>query len=252
MPKLSVTIITRDEEANIRRALDSVAFADQIVVVDSGSTDNTCRIAGEYTDQILFNEWPGHIKQKQFAVDAAAHDWILSLDADEQVSEPLAEKIRQVMSGEPKADAYQVNRRSFYLGRWIRHSGWYPDRRIRLFNRTRARWGGYDPHDQVVCDGHTERIEADLHHFSYRDLSHHMDTINRYTSIMADRLYEKGKRASIADVLFRPAFTLFKKLVLKAAFLDGYPGLVIAATSAVSVFCKYVKLRELDKKETKG
>jgi glycosyltransferase involved in cell wall biosynthesis len=249
MPKLSVTIITKNEEANIERALMSVPFADEIVVVDSGSSDNTCAIAKTYTDRVLFNEWPGHVKQKQFAVDAATHDWILSIDADEQVSDALADKIQKLMATDPDADAYEVNRRSNYLGQWIRHSGWYPDRRIRLFHRAKATWAGTDPHDWVICKGTTQKIDADLLHYPYRDVQDHLDTINRYTSIMAGRLYEKGRRASILDILFRPPFVFVKKMILKAGFLDGYAGFVIAVTSAVSVFFKYVKLRRLQKKE---
>jgi len=252
LPKLSVTIITKDEEANIERALESVPFADEIVVVDSGSKDRTCEIAGRYTDRVLFNEWPGHVKQKQFAVDAAAHDWILSIDADEQVSDELALKIKDLLSSQSDADACEVNRRTFYLGRWISHSGWYPDRRIRLFDRRKARWGGYDPHDWVVCDGRIRRINADLLHYPYRDVSHHMKKIDSYTTIMAERLFEKGKRATIPDILFRPGFAFFKKLVFKAAYLDGYPGLVVAGTSALSVLFKYVKLRELERGQPKG
>lgn len=252
MPKLSVTIITRDEQANIERALSSVAFADQIVVVDSGSTDRTCELAGRHCEHVLFNPWPGHVKQKQFAVDAAENDWILSIDADEEVSGELAAKIQRIMASEPVADAYEVNRKTHYLGRWIRHSGWYPDKRIRLFNREKARWGGYDPHDWVVCDGKVERIDADLFHYPYRDLSHHLKKIDSYTTIMAQRLFEKGRRASLADITLRPAFAFFKKWFFKAAFLDGYPGLVVAATSAVSVFFKYVKLRELERHPRKG
>ncbi len=252
MPKLSVTIITKDEEANIERALKSVLFADEIVVVDSGSIDKTCEIASSYAKRVLFNEWPGHVKQKQFAVDAAENDWILSIDADEEVSPELAALIQKRLAGESGADAYEVNRKSFYLGRWIEHSGWYPDRRIRLFNRTKAKWGGYDPHDWVECDSRVEHINADLLHYPYRDVSHHLQTIDRYTGIMAEQLYQKGRRASIVDILFRPVFAFFKKIVLKAAFLDGYPGFVIAASSGVSVLFKYVKLRELQNGKAKG
>jgi glycosyltransferase involved in cell wall biosynthesis len=246
---LSVTIITKDESENIERALKSVAFADEIVVVDSGSADDTCELARRYTDKVLTHDWEGHVKQKQFAVDQAEHDWILSIDADEEVSASLAEKIKGVLSDSPKADAYQVNRRSYYLGKWIEHSGWYPDRRIRLFDRTKARWGGTDPHDWVVCDGTVARLDADLLHYPYRDLSHHLSVINSYTTIMAERAYENGRRATLLDVLFRPPFAFIKKLLVKAAFLDGYPGLVVAVTSAVSVFFKYVKLRDLAARE---
>ena len=252
MPKLSVTIITKDEQANIERAIKSVLFADEIVVVDSGSTDKTCEIAGEYTDRVIFNEWPGHVKQKQFAVDAAKHDWILSIDADEEISEPLADKIKKLFSTDLQVDAFNVNRRSFYLDRWIYHSGWYPDKRIRIFNRKKARWGGYDPHDWVQCDGDVKYINQDILHYPYKNISHHLSTINKYTTIMAEQLFRMGKRASILDLIFRPCLVFLKKMILKGAFLDGYPGLVIAYSTALSVLIKYVKLREMQKAESKG
>lgn len=252
MEKLTVTIITLNEQANIEGALKSVPFADEIVVVDSGSTDDTCEIARKYTDRVVFNQWPGHVIQKQYAVDMAKNDWILSIDADERVSKTLAEKICEVLENGPDADAYEVNRRSFYLGRWVRHSGWYPDSRIRLFNRHKAGWGGTDPHDLVVCKGKTGRLAADIEHYPYRDLAHHFKVIDNYTNIMAQRMFEKGKRASVIDILFRPPFAFFKKLILKAGFLDGYTGIVISATTAVSVFFKYAKLRELQRVDDKG
>lgn len=252
MPKLSVTIITKNEQANIERVLRSVPFADEIVVVDSGSEDATCEIVKKYTKKVIFNEWPGHVKQKQFAVDAASNDWILSLDADEEVSAKLAEQLGRFLKTDPSADAFEVNRQSFYLGRWIKHSGWYPDKRIRLFDRRANRWGGYDPHDRVIPSGTVARIDADILHYPYKDIAHHMSTINSYTSIMASQLYEKGRRASFLDIAFRPLYALVKKLLLKTAFLDGFPGIVIAATSALSVLFKYVKLYELEKNQRKG
>jgi len=252
LPKLSVTIITQDEQANIERAIKSVLFADEIVVVDSGSSDKTCEIAAKYTDRVVFNEWPGHIKQKQFAVDAASNDWILSIDADEEISEPLGQKIKELFSGELEVDAFNVNRRSFYLGRWIYHSGWYPDKRIRIFNRKKAKWGGYNPHDWVECEGVVKHINHDILHYTYKNASDHLATINKYTSIMAQQLYQEGKKANGLDLIFRPFFAFWKKLFLKCAFLDGYPGLVIAYSTALSVLFKYVKLRELQNADSKG
>jgi len=252
LPKLSVTIITRDEEANIERALRSVQFANEIVVVDSGSKDATCEIAGKFTDKVVFNQWPGHIKQKQYAVDMAENDWILSIDADEEVSKELADKILSSLSEKNLPGGFNVNRKSFYLGRWIEHSGWRPDRRIRLFNRRKAKWGGYDPHDRVECRGEVKNLGADLLHYPYKDIAHHLSTINSYTTIMAAELFRKGKTGGIIDILFRPIFAFFKKIFIKKAFLDGFPGLVIAGTTAVSVFFKYAKLRELQKAKKRG
>ncbi|NLH50210.1 MAG: glycosyltransferase family 2 protein [Myxococcales bacterium] len=242
--KISVTVITRDEERNIARCLASVPFADEIVVVDSGSTDQTVEIARQFTDRVVTHEWEGHVRQKQYAVDLAAHDWILSLDADEVVSEPLRHLIEDWKTREPAADAYLVNRRTFYLGKWINHSGWYPDARIRLFDRRRSRWGGYDPHDEVICAGRTGVLAGDLLHYSYRDLSHHLQQIDKYTSIMAEQFWAKGRRASLPDLLFRPPFAFLKKYVAQGGFLDGRHGLLVCILTAYYVFCKYAKLWE--------
>jgi len=242
--RISVTVITKNEEHNIARCLGSVPFADEIIVVDCGSADRTVEAAQRFTDRIIFHEWAGHVRQKQFAVEQAAHDWIFSLDADEEVSPELAQALERLKTTEPAADAYTVKRRVFYLGKWIKHSGWYPDRRIRLFNRRRAHWGGIDPHDEVRCAGPVGRLEADLLHYSYRDLAHHLAVINNYTTIMADRYAEKGRRATWLDLLFRPPFAFLKKFVLQAGFLDGWHGLLICALTAYYVFAKYAKLWE--------
>ena len=251
MPRLSVTIITLDEQENIERAIRSVDFADEVLVVDSGSRDRTCDIARELGAKVLFNQWPGHVLQKQFAVDQAAHDWILSIDADEKVSPELREMIIAEMAAEsPRVDAFEVHRRTWYLNRWIRYAGWYPDKRIRLFDRRKAHWGGYDPHDWVECDGKTALLAADLQHFPYKDIADHMKTIDNYTTIMSDRLYEKGKRSGVADVIFRPPYTFFKKFFLQKGLLDGFAGFVVSVSSAVSVYFKYLKLWE--KRAIKG
>jgi glycosyltransferase involved in cell wall biosynthesis len=243
--RLSVTVIAKNEERNIARCLESAPFADEIVVVDCGSADRTVEIAARYTGRVIHHDWEGHVKQKQFAADAAAHDWILSLDADEVVSEPLRAAIEKLKLAEPDGDAYRVCRRVFYLGKWIGHAGWYPDRRIRLFDRRRARWGGIDPHDEVLCDGRVRDLAGDLLHYSYRDLSHHLKQIDSYTTIMSRRYWENGRRANLADLLFRPPFAFFKSFVLQRGFLDGWRGLVIASLAAHYDLAKYAKLREL-------
>jgi len=243
--QITVAVITKNEAGNIARCLESVPFADEVVVVDSGSEDDTVAIAKRYTDRVVHHDWEGHVKQKQHAVDIASHDWILSLDADEEVSPQLRALIEKLKADGPQHDAYEVNRKVYYLGRWITHSGWYPDRRIRLFNRTKARWGGYDPHDEVICDGAVGRLDGDLHHYSYRDLAHHLDVINNYTTIMADRYFAKGRRASVLDLLFRPPFAFVKKYFLQLGFLDGLHGVLVCSLTAYYVFCKYAKLWEL-------
>lgn len=245
---ISVTVITQDEQDNIARCLASVPFAEEIVVIDSGSTDRTTDIARQFTGRVEFHQWEGHVKQKQYAVDVARHDWILSLDADEEVSEPLRRMILDLWQVGPTRDAYRVRRRVFYLGKWINHSGWYPDKRIRLFDRRRAHWGGYDPHDEVVCEGRVAELPGDLNHYSYRDLAHHLRRINEYTTIMAREYSKRGKHATPMDLVLRPPFAFFKKYFLKRGFLDGWHGFIVCTLTAYYVFCKYLKLWEMDRR----
>jgi len=248
MEKLSVTVITKNEEHNIADALLSVDFADEIVVVDSGSEDRTVEIARRFTDRVIEKDWPGHVAQKNYAVEAASHDWILSIDADERVSPELAAGIRRVLAEGPDRDGYRVRRKVFYLGRWIRHCGWYPDYRVRLFDRRKAKWTGLDPHDIVEVHGETGRIEADLLHYTYRDISDHLGTIDSYTTIGARRYKEAGRRAGAWDILLRPPYTFLKKYVFQRGFLDGFAGLLISMLSAYYVFLKYAKLWEMGRK----
>ena len=246
MEKLSVTIITLNEEQNIRDALESVKWADEIVVVDSGSADRTVEICKEYTDRVFYNQWPGHIAQKNLAIDKAAHQWILSIDADERVTPELAAEIKEVLKG-PKADAYSVPRHVFYLGRWINHSGWYPDRKIRLFRSDKGRWGGIDPHDTVIVNGEVNCLKGDLIHYSFRDIAHHINTMNSFTTIASKEYVKLGKRFRFRDILFRPFFMFLKSYVLKQGFRDGLPGIIIAVTAGYHVFMKYAKRWELSR-----
>lgn len=250
MEKLSVTIITLNEEANIRDALESVKWADEIVVVDSGSGDKTVDICKEYTDKVFYNQWPGHIEQKNLAIEKVTHNWILSIDADERVTPELASEIRGVLKG-PKADAYAVPRRVFYLGRWIDHS-WYPDYKVRLFRKEKGRWGGINPHDKVMVNGTLERLKGDLLHYSYKDISHHVNTMNSFTTTSAMEHLKLGRRAGLLDLLFRPAGMFIKKYILKQGFRDGLPGFIIAVSSAYYVFLKYAKLWELSNINRRG
>lgn len=246
MEKLSVTIITKNEEANLPAALASVSFADQTVVVDSGSTDRTVQIAAESSAKVIVNEWPGHVAQKNFAVDQAEHEWILSIDADERISDKLADQIRRVLDN-PEADCYRVRRKTFYLGRWIKHCGWYPDYRIRLFNRNHARWGGIDPHDIVESKGKVADLDGEILHYSYRDISDHLKTIDFFTGITARRFFEKGRRCRLWHFVFHPPFAFLQKYFLKLGFMDGRAGLIICLLHGYYVLVKYAKLWELQR-----
>jgi glycosyltransferase involved in cell wall biosynthesis len=245
VPKLSVTIITRDEAANLAAALDSVAWADEIVVVDSESTDATTEIARRYTSKVLVRPWPGYVAQKNRAADEASHDWILSLDADERVSPALAKEIQALLHGDPAAPGYRVPRVTFHLGRWIRSTDWYPDYQLRLYDRRRARWAGRLVHESVKADGPVVDLAGELQHYAYRDLSHHLQTMDRYTTLAARQMRDDGRTAGWFDLAVHPPAAFFRNYVLRGGFRDGLPGLVISTLNATYVALKFAKLLEL-------
>jgi len=246
--KISVAIIAYNEEHNIERALRSVAWADEIVVVDSQSTDRTVEICRRYTDNVVVHPWQGHIPQKNFALAQATNEWVLSIDADEEVSPELANSIKTILAQGPEFDGYAVKRKVFYLGKWVKHSGWYPDYRIRLVKKENACWGGESVHDVLEVNGSTTKIrDGDLFHYTYRDLSDHISKINSYTTIMAKNKFEACKRACWCDVVFRPILSFFKKYIFQLGFLDGFHGLIICVLASYYVFLKYLKLWELQR-----
>lgn len=245
MEKLSVTIICLNEEENIREALESVKWAHEIIVVDSGSTDRTVEICKEYTDKVIHNPWPGMNGQKAFAKEQASHEWLLNIDADERVSPELEARIKSILEKGSAVNGYYIPRRVKYLGRWINHSGWYPDYTMRFFKKEKGRWAGTDPHDKVVVEGPTARLSEDIYHYTYKNVTDHINTMNRFTTIAAGEYEKKGKSAGFFNLVLRPPFTFFKKYILKQGFRDGLPGFVIAFSSAYYVFLKYVKLWEM-------
>jgi len=246
--KLSVAIITYNEEKNIKRCIESVkGIADEIVVVDSLSTDKTCEIAKSLGAKVILQKFLGHIKQKQLAVDNCKNDWILSLDADEALSKELQNEIKELLKEPLNYDAYKMPRLSFHLGRWIKHGGWYPDKKIRLFNRKKAYWGGYNPHDKVIVNGSVGELKGDILHYVFKDLRHNVDTNNSYSSIMAEDLYKKGKKFSIIKLLLKPIGKFLEVYIYKRGFLDGMPGFIIAVGASYSMFLKFAKLWELQK-----
>ncbi|MEM9887907.1 MAG: glycosyltransferase family 2 protein [Bacteroidota bacterium] len=248
---ISVTIITKNEAENIEACIQAaLRVADEIIVVDSLSTDGTqqlCQILGAI---VIERPFEGYVEQKNAAIDLASFDHILSLDADEILSESLIQSILAAKSNFT-ADAYEVNRLNNYCGQWIRHSGWYPDRKIRLFDRRKARWGGGRLHEHIVLEKNASLslLEGDLLHYSYKNIPDHLNRINRYTDIMALAAYESGKKAGLEKVIFSPFINFNKRYFLKRGFLDGYYGFVIAIMGAYYNFMKYVKLRELQKEK---
>lgn len=242
--KISATIITLNEERNLRRALETLDCADEVVVVDSGSTDRTREIACSYGARVMEHPWPGYAAQKNFAAAQAAHDWILSLDADEALSETLSAEIMRLKKEGPRAAGYRMPRRAQYLGRWILHSGWYPDYKLRLYDRRRGRWTGDYVHESVQVDGPVESLQADLLHYTCDSLSEHLRTLDRYTTLAAQELRAQGRRANAARLLLAPPATFLKTYLLQQGFRDGYPGLLIAAMAAWYVFLKWAKTLE--------
>jgi len=245
--KISATIITLNEEQNLPRALESLTCVDEVVVVDCGSTDRTMEIARRYGARAVINPWPGYAAQKNFAAEQAAYDWVLSLDADEALSETLAAEIQQLRcagAAAPNPAGYRFPRLTQYLGRWIFHSGWYPDYKLRLYHRNRGRWVGDYVHESVEVDGPVAALEGPLHHFTCRSLSEHVRNVERYTTLAAQELRARGYRAGPARLVFAPPLTFLRTYLLQQGFRDGYRGFLIAAMAAWYVFLKYAKTRE--------
>jgi len=246
--KLSVTIITFNEESNIGRCLQSVQpLADEIIVVDSFSTDDTKNIASSYGVRFIENPFKGHIEQKNFALQLVSHNWVLSLDADEVLSEELRNSIADFMDN-PSSRACRVNRLTNYCGRWIRHGGWYPDRKVRLWKTDMGKWSGENPHDRVELSPgiKPENLPGDLLHYSFPSIASHVLTANNFSGIAAQALVDKKKHVTIGwHMLLNPGFTFFKKYFFQLGFLDGFYGFVIAVLSAYSNFLKYSKAYSL-------
>lgn len=246
--KISATIITLNEERHIQRCLSSLHdVADELVVVDSGSRDRTLKIVEESGARLFTRPWTNYSDQKNFATGLASHEWILSVDADECLSDSLRESLLEVKAGHPSADAYAFPRMAFYLGRWIRHSGWYPDYKTRLYAKDRAWWEGEFVHEHLVVKGQTSRLKGDLLHYTCDSLTEHAQRLDHYTSLAAQALWTNGQKASLLGVMTSPLTAFAKSYLLKTGFLDGYHGVLIAGFAAYYNFLKLAKLRELQK-----
>ncbi len=247
MQKLSVVIITLNEEKNIGRCLESVKdIADEIVIVDSFSTDSTEEICKKYNARFIKHEFNGHIEQKNWAIEQATYLHVLSLDADEELSESLKKSILEV-KGDWRYDGYYFNRLTNYCGKWIRHTSWYPARKLRLWDRSKGKWGGLNPHDKFKLDKGSSRkfLKGDLLHYSYYSINEHIAQINSFSSIVAKAYLKENRRASYINIIFHPLWRLFRDYVIKRGFMDGFFGLVISVNSAHETFLKYIKLRNL-------
>lgn len=247
---LSACIISFNEEDRIADCIRSLDFCDEVVVVDSRSTDRTREIASELGARVIERDWPGHVKQKEFTIREATHDWVLCVDSDERISSALRSEIVALKAADfPGMAGWRMPRLTAWLGRWIDRGTWYPDHQLRLFDKRRGHWGGHDPHDRVELEGPIGTLQGDLLHHAYRDLADHVSTITKYTEIMARGLHERGRKASAFDLLVRPPVRFFRFYFLKLGFLLGWRGLALAFLASWYVRLKYVRLFALQRAE---
>jgi glycosyltransferase involved in cell wall biosynthesis len=247
VPRVSVTIITLNEAEHIADAIDSAAWADEVIVVDSGSADDTIAIAGRKGARVSTRAWNGYVDQKNYAATLAANDWIFSLDADERIPPALASEVQSLLQSEPARRGYRVPRVTFHLGRWIRTTDFYPDYQTRLYDRRAARWHGQYVHESVRVDGPIGYLRNDLQHYSFRDLSDQVQRLNAYSTLAARQMHEAGRRASAFDLLIHPPAAFLRNYVLRRGVLDGGAGLIVSLMNAYGVFLKFAKLWEIEK-----
>ena len=244
MNRLTITIIAWNEEERLRACLDSVAWADEIVVVDAESTDKTVSLAREFTDRVWIRPWPGFAAQKNFALAQATGDWIFSLDADERVTPELAERVRAILSAPGAVAGYSIPRRNIFWGAWVRHGGLYPDYQLRLFRRGTGRFVEDAVHESVTVDGPVELLSEPLLHQSYRDLEDFVRRSNRYSTLAAQDWLRRGRRVSVPALIMKPLSRFLSMYIVKRGFLDGWRGLVLAVLYAEYVFLRMAKAWE--------
>lgn len=243
-PGLSVAIITLDEEVNIGPCLESVKWADEVVICDSGSQDRTVEIAAGYGARTFQDDWLGFAAHKNLAVSRCSRPWVLVLDADERVPLPLREEIEGILRSGAAADGYSVGRMNFFLGAWIRHGGWYPDRSVRLFRRGQGRFRPRAVHEVVEVTGRMAALQHPLEHYTYASISDFLRRMERYAALAAGELFATGHRCGVVDLTFRPAWTFLRMYLVRRGFLDGWRGLLLAGLYASYTFAKYAQLWE--------
>jgi glycosyltransferase involved in cell wall biosynthesis len=245
MHKLSVVVITGNEERNIEACLESVKWADEIVLVDSLSEDKTVEIARRYTDHIFLRPWSGYGHQKNYAVERTSHDWVLSLDADERVSPKLRNEIRTLLrKDEVPLAGYEIPRKAYFGTTWIRHGGWYPDYVLRLFKKSNGRFSNRLVHEALEVSGPVGRLRHWIDHYTYRSVSDFIERMNRYSTLSAELYFSQGRNVGWAETVFRSWFTFLQMYILRGGFLDGALGFQLAYLYAVYTFTKYAKLKE--------
>lgn len=246
---ISVFVVCFNEERNIRRCLESIKWCDEIVIVDSGSTDRTLAICGEYTPKIFVNSWPGYVKQKKFGLERCQGDWILNLDADEEVSPELKEELLSIATNpEPEVNGYFILRTVNFLGKWWRKGGWYPEYKLRFCKRKYASWGGRDPHEKALVEGKTRRLETEIYHYTYSSLEDQMSRMNRYSSAAAESMALEGVKFRFINLLVNPLARFLKFYFLKKGYREGMGGVIVGLIDAMYVYLKYAKLWEIEKR----
>jgi glycosyltransferase involved in cell wall biosynthesis len=249
MNKISVAIITKDEERNIRECLESVKWADEIVVVDNGSTDRTKEICHAYSVRFYSEEWKGYPGQKNSAIDKTGNEWVLSLDADERVTPELRAEIFAEIKKGPAHDGYYIPRKNFFLGRWIRRCGWFPDHNLRLFRKSRGRFLEREVHERIDVKGTVGYLKNPMEHWTYRTVSDYLTRMERYSTLAAREMSREGREYHLHDALLRPPFTFLQMFLLRAGFLEGYSGFLLSVLYSFYTFLKYSKLKELRERE---
>ncbi len=247
MKKISAALITYNEQDKIEACLESLeGLCDDIVVLDSYSTDSTVELSRRFTDRVIQEKWHGYTKQKQLATDLAEHDWVLSLDGDEKLSSLLRQELLE-WKAQPNdyCDSYKLPRLTFFMGRWIRHTTWYPDWQVRLFRRSRARWQGRNIHEGVTAEGRQRKFSGHLLHYTYSSISEYLVQLENFSSLAAMDYHEVGKKVGVLRLVLSPPSVFLKNYIARAGFMDGIPGLVVSILASVSTFFKYLKLWEL-------
>jgi glycosyltransferase involved in cell wall biosynthesis len=249
-PPVSGVVICFNEEETIGRCLASLSWCEEIVVVDSNSTDRTVEIARQYTPRVIEQAFLGYVKQKNFALDQATHDWVVCLDADEALSEELqAEVAEAITEADDTVSGFVLDRMTYFLGVWHDRGEWYPDPQLRVFRRSRGHWVGLDPHDRIELRGPARPLAGRLLHWNYRDLSEHVQTIDRFSAHLAREMREHGRRFRLWDLVLRPPGRFVKGYLLRQGFRKGLPGFLVSASTAYYVFMKYAKLWEIERSE---